>query len=58
MAEVRTMRQMKEDYRNYIGMAKLFRDIGEMRCYRDYLRHAEAIEREMKLRRYGSALVL
>lgn len=55
---VRNTKQIKEDRDNYLDLACLLRDIGDITGYKTYLEHVKAMDRELNLRRYGAANVI
>jgi len=56
--ERRHIREIREDLNNFLTMARLFRKMGDMVAYSEYLLHINAMERELNLRRCGAANVL
>ena len=48
-AKTRCLNKIREDMRNYLEMAALFRAVGELRHAAEYERYAEAMKREMEL---------
>ena len=48
---MRTLARIREDLRNYLELAAVFRDIGEEKAALEYEEHARAMERELELRR-------